>query len=403
MPNLQSFLRGELRQNILSTDSAPFDLKVSVVPDLDNQYLTIDPDTDSEEIFFFTTRSGTAGTPGTVHVTARGFKSYDATTDVGLQFDHNVNAPFKGAANHILLNDKLSQADGGIIADTKSLGFGASAYIKTTDDGTSLKFKDGSNSETTLSDILSLTGVDGKLLNSSGDTTRGFLDDKLAVSGTGLSKTKTDPGANESSTLSLVIASTAEAQEGTDDEKVMTAKKVKDSIDQFVGTASESVAGKVQLSTESELLSGSSSVVPASSVVKAVFGKTITPGTAYVAASSDGYVYNNPSSYTKLKEIVCNLSGTWTVSFDGDGYSSIATYLRIYKNGVALGTERNLLNTDWTTYSESFAFVSGDAIQLYGYSSTPGAASVYARNFRVQYDLVDNFQAKIASLFSVNL
>lgn len=239
MSNVQSFLRGELRQNVRATDAVPFDLKVSKVPATDNQYLTLDPDTDSEEIVYFTTRTGDAGGPGTVHITARGFSSSDSTTDADLQFSHSVNSPFKGAVNHIVLNDKISGSDGGTIADTKALNFGADAYIKTTDDGTNLKFKDGSNTETTLSDILGLTGADGKLMNSSGDTTRGYLDDKLAVSGTGLVKTKTNPGANEVSTLSLGIASTAEAQAGTDDAKPMTAKKVKDSIDYRAGAASD--------------------------------------------------------------------------------------------------------------------------------------------------------------------
>jgi hypothetical protein len=57
--NTESFLRGRIGQAILSSDTPPFSLRVSSVPKNTNQYITINPDTENEEIFYYTTVSGT--------------------------------------------------------------------------------------------------------------------------------------------------------------------------------------------------------------------------------------------------------------------------------------------------------------------------------------------------------
>jgi hypothetical protein len=115
---------------------------------------------------------------------------------------------------------------------------------------------------------------------------------------------------------------------------------------------------------------------------------TMYPGTI-VFASEDSEV-NTPSlTYVKLRDIkITGKSGTTTVSFGimGNGYS-FNILGRIYKNGVAVGTERTTSTLNVVqTYTEDIPFVSGDSIQIYGKISTqPGGATIRLQNFRLQY------------------
>lgn len=90
------------------------------------------------------------------------------------------------------------------IADTKYLYFGGTdAYVKTDDAGTTLLFKDGSNSEKDLSD-LAAAGADEKVAVSSNDTTPAYLDTKI-TGGDGVTVTETDDGGNESLDIDVDI------------------------------------------------------------------------------------------------------------------------------------------------------------------------------------------------------
>ena len=67
-------------------------------------------------------------------------------------------------------------------------------------------------------------------------------------------------------------------------------------------------------------------------------------------------------------------------------YGSVTMYGRIYKNDVALGIEREYINTgddSFDTYSEDLAFEAGDTIQIYGKTS---ADYCYIKEFRLYYD-----------------
>jgi len=92
---------------------------------------------------------------------------------------------------------------------------------------------------------------------------------------------------------------------------------------------------------------------------------------------------------TKVKEILFNdSSGTMRIKFDlkrqnGIGYA----YGRIYKNGVALGTQQSNDGTSYIVKSEDLSFSNGDLIQLYIYGSSAETQS-RARNLRVYYDKV---------------
>jgi len=78
------------------------------------------------------------------------------------------------------------------------------------------------------------------------------------------------------------------------------------------------------------------------------------------------------SSYTKLKEFYIPFSGVFTIDFDLDLSASGTTGLgRIYRNGVAIGTERSVTpGTSPQTFSESISGWSpGDLLQIYGRSA----------------------------------
>jgi len=91
---------------ITSTEAVPFALRVSKLPVNDDQFLTINPDTDNEEIFFYTTTTGTAGEAGTIQITGRGYNVENETQDSGNQNAHDENSEFKLALNHIIINRK---------------------------------------------------------------------------------------------------------------------------------------------------------------------------------------------------------------------------------------------------------------------------------------------------------
>lgn len=89
------------------------------------------------------------------------------------------------------------------------------------------------------------------------------------------------------------------------------------------------------------------------------------------------------ASYAKICELTCLVDGEITVKFDAKHDNMGTNYAKIYKNGVAAGTERTL-GTGYVTYSEDFEVSKGDTIEVWGdcYSST----NIYVQNFKLCYD-----------------
>lgn len=58
-------------------------------------------------------------------------------------------------------------------------------------------------------------------------------------------------------------------------------------------------------------------------------------------------------------------TATYRVTFEIGDPNSGTAYGRIYKNGVAFGTERLTSLTSPVSYSEDLAFTAGDLLQLY--------------------------------------
>ena len=88
------------------------------------------------------------------------------------------------------------------------------------------------------------------------------------------------------------------------------------------------------------------------------------------------------TTYTKVKEIQIKRAGTYRVSFDlmaAVGIDPLSKG-RIYKNGVAYGTERSGTSAGYVTFSEDLAFVVDDLIQIYT-KGTSASYYGYVKNF----------------------
>ena len=92
-------------------------------------------------------------------------------------------------------------------------------------------------------------------------------------------------------------------------------------------------------------------------------------------------------TYEKLKEIalstaITNCRVKYDVLVSANNSNECA---RLYKNGVALGTERCSIAVEWTTFSQDFtSFAAGDLIQVY---AKKAVTNVQVRNLRLYYCL----------------
>ena len=117
------------------------------------------------------------------------------------------------------------------------------------------------------------------------------------------------------------------------------------------------------------------------STKKYVDDKLLVAAGDVLVASADTENTIGVTSYTKYKEFTANRAGTYRIKFSikGDIAPNVTTYGRIYKGGVAYGTERSVPDDTWTEFSEDLAFVVGDKIQLYcREASLPSGGAVKA-------------------------
>jgi len=91
------------------------------------------------------------------------------------------------------------------------------------------------------------------------------------------------------------------------------------------------------------------------------------------------------TSYVKVSEIYAGRNGNARVVFTLlTGNVANAAYGRIYKNGVAVGTERSTTSTTYVTFSEDFnSLVIGDLIQLYIHGTATSAANSDSLKYNV--------------------
>ncbi len=114
-----------------------------------------------------------------------------------------------------------------------------------------------------------------------------------------------------------------------------------------------------------------------------------------VLLSSDDTEENHGAvPYTKEKEIgalpddMYSNDSEFRIKFDlKSANGAVTVYGRIYRNGVAVGTERSTASTSYNTYSEDISgWSASDLIQLYTHTSSSGIV-VYVQNFRIYGDI----------------
>lgn len=96
--------------------------------------------------------------------------------------------------------------------------------------------------------------------------------------------------------------------------------------------------------------------------------------------SNDAVATTNQVGYTKIKEMICAITDTIRIKFEGRRTSAWATEVQIHKNGAGVGIERTV--DTWLEYSEDLAFNTGDLIQIYAKSADAGNYAE-VRNFRI--------------------
>jgi hypothetical protein len=97
-------------------------------------------------------------------------------------------------------------------------------------------------------------------------------------------------------------------------------------------------------------------------------------------------------AYALIKKFTTNLVGIHRVKFDlqeTNATNPATAYGRIYKNGVAFGTEQTNGST-WQTFSEDLAFIAGDTIELWWKEvDTNDTETMSVRNFRIYGVIAD--------------
>lgn len=107
---------------------------------------------------------------------------------------------------------------------------------------------------------------------------------------------------------------------------------------------------------------------------------TATIASVNVIAASQSSFNNVGSTYVLAKKIQLPSGGVIQVLFDL-WCSSGAAYGRIYKNGVAVGTERTTTSTTPVSWTENITFAANDTIELWIKSS--GTNSTYTQRFEL--------------------
>ena len=122
----------------------------------------------------------------------------------------------------------------------------------------------------------------------------------------------------------------------------------------------------------------------------------------WTTTASNTVVYSDTSEQTSpngvtpvlIKSIPITNHTTGTIRFNfsmhdstNDGANGKAAYARIYKNGIAIGTTRTSLDTNYVTYSEDIvvSLNKTDTIELWGWNQH-ASYKVYVQGFLVQYN-----------------
>jgi len=111
----------------------------------------------------------------------------------------------------------------------------------------------------------------------------------------------------------------------------------------------------------------------------AAITKTKLAGSAWLSGTDvyylgGGQLFNAGGVYALVTHIVLNHlpNATLRISFQMKCFGAGTTYGKIYRNGVAVGTERSTVDTaNYTEYIENISgWAEGDHLELYGYNTS---------------------------------
>ena len=105
--------------------------------------------------------------------------------------------------------------------------------------------------------------------------------------------------------------------------------------------------------------------------------------------ASDAIVTLGSETWTKKKEIVIIKGGILRISFDLKTDGGTTARGRIYRNGIAIGTERTTTSSSYVNFSEDISGCSPqDLIQLY-IKTDISVIDVLAKDFKIKTSLYD--------------
>ena len=120
---------------------------------------------------------------------------------------------------------------------------------------------------------------------------------------------------------------------------------------------------------------------------------TVITASNVIQYSSDAEDSDAGNDYVPLKSITMtdSYTGSWRISFQlRNDNNTTLTYGKIYRNGVAYGTEHTTTSDTYTEYSEDFSSINitaGDTMELWG-KNPPGADIIFVQDFRIKFDLL---------------
>jgi len=366
MQQIESFLRGKIANNIAKISSVPFDLEVSKWPYLTKWFITISPDTENEEIFYYDWRSWVIDWIATLTITKRWYHYSDNTYSVDYQREHTINDIYKWALNHVIINGKAELDDLQELEDnlTSTSNWKGASMIWIEDNAWNFTSADV---EWALAEL----AVWAPWVADASETVAG----KVEVATTVEFEASTDTWW----TGAILVVKPSDIQDAITDVEA-----------QLPTNASETVSWLVERATDTEASAWTD-------ITKYMSPKQIldvTTSTWLLASdilrsSADNEVgIPWTAVYTKMKEIkIWYYPKWWTirVKFDWIWVSWWNFYWQIYVNWVAIWTERINWTTTYVTYTEDISINDWDLVQIY---CKCNIGWTYVKNNRIYYDEV---------------
>jgi len=106
------------------------------------------------------------------------------------------------------------------------------------------------------------------------------------------------------------------------------------------------------------------------------------------------------ASWTKVKEFEVFADGEYRVVFDYKDVGANPSSYRVYRNGVAYGTNVSTTNTSYQTDTEDLIFGGGDSVELWYNTIGVSTDTAYVRNFRLYYDIGVRAIADVGTLIT---